>query len=107
MAESRGGKEDKRLKNAFIKLWEEGTQYVVPEKFQELFTSKQLKVKPKANNISGLQLADIIAHPSRNEILNDNNLLEKPLAPFAIKIIQILQRKYYQQQGRIFGKKFL
>ena len=85
MAESRGGKEDKRLKASFLKLWEEGTQYVAPEKFHEVLTSKQLKVKPKANNISGLQLADIIAHPSRNEILYENNLLERGVAPFAKK----------------------
>ncbi len=107
MAESRGGKEDKRLKASFHKLWNEGTQFVLPERFQEVFTSKQLKVKPKANNISGLQLADLIAHPSRNEILHDNNLLERPIAPFANRIIQILQEKYDQQGGRIYGKKFL
>jgi hypothetical protein len=107
MAESRGGKEDKRLKASFFKLWNEGTQYVAPEKFHEVFTSKQLKVKPKANNVSGLQLADLVAHPSRNEILNENNLLERPIAPFAEKIISILQGKYYQKEGKIFGKKFL
>lgn len=107
MAESRGGKEDKRLKASFVKLWNEGTQFVSPEKFQEILTSKQLKVKPKANNISGLQLADLIAHPSRNEILDENDLLERPIAPFAGKIILILQKKYYRKGSRIFGKKFL
>ncbi len=107
MAESRGGKEDKRLKDSFSKLWEEGTEYVSPERFHNVFTSKQLKVKPKSNNISGLQIADIIAHPSRNEILNENDLLDRPLAPFAKKIIDILQNKYYRHQGRIFGKKYL
>jgi hypothetical protein len=107
MAESRGGKEDRRLKASFSKLWEEGTEYVFPERFHSVFTSKQLKVKPKSNNISGLQIADIIAHPSRNEILSENDLLDRPLAPFAKKIIDILQDKYYRHQGRIFGKKFL
>ena len=107
MAESRGGKEDKRLKASFQKLWNEGTQFIPPERFHEVFTSKQLKVKPKSNNISGLQLADLIAHPSRNEILSENNLLDKPLAPFAKKIIRILQLKYYQHHGKIFGKKFI
>lgn len=107
MAESRGGKEDKRLKASFQKLWNEGTQFIPPERFHEVFTSKQLKVKPKSNNISGLQLADLIAHPSRNEILFENNLLDKPLAPFAKKIIRILQLKYYQHHGKIFGKKFI
>jgi hypothetical protein len=72
-----------------------------------VFTSKQLKVKPKSNNISGLQLADLIAHPSRNEILSENKLLDKPLAPFAKKIIRILHSKYYQHHGKVFGKKFI
>lgn len=109
MAESRGGKVDMRLKDSFAGLWENGTPYVPPERFHEALTSKQLKVKPKLNNISGLQLADILAHPSRNEILGDHGLLEKPLAPFAVEIVRILQLKYYQRDGVIegCGKKLL
>jgi len=107
MAESRGGKEDKRLKASYSTLWEEGTDYIAQERFHSVLESKQLKVKPKSNNISGLQIADIIAHPSRNEILNENNLLDHPVAPFAKKIIEILQTKYYQHHGKIFGKKFI
>lgn len=107
MAESRGGKEDKRLKASFGGLWEQGTEYVGPEQFQKLLTSKQLKVKPKANNISGLQLADLLAHPSRNEILHEQRLLQKELGFFAKKVINILQKKYDQRDGHVYGKKFL
>lgn len=107
MAESRGGKEDMRMKKSFEKLWQDGTEYIGPDRFQHVFTSKQLKVKPKSNNISGLQLADLIAHPSRNEILEENGLLDRPMAPFATKIIEILQEKYYRQGGKVFGKKFI
>ncbi|MEA1977956.1 MAG: DUF3800 domain-containing protein [Chloroflexota bacterium] len=107
MAESRGGKEDLRLKKSFSKLWSEGTEYLNPDRFHNVFTSKQLKVKPKANNISGLQLADLIAHPSRNEILDENGLLERSLPPFGTKVIEILQRKYYKHGDKVFGKKFI
>ncbi|MCF7832470.1 MAG: DUF3800 domain-containing protein [Candidatus Marinimicrobia bacterium] len=107
MAESRGGKEDKRLKASFLKLWNEGTDYISNERFQYVLTSKKLKVKPKTNNISGLQLADLVAHPSRNEILYENGLLEGNIAPFAEKIINLLQGKYYQHGIRIHGKKFI
>jgi hypothetical protein len=107
MAESRGGKEDMRLKKSFSRLWEQGTEYVEPEQFRNALTSGQLKVKTKQNNIAGLQIADIIAHPSRNEILKENKMLEREIAPFAQKVIAILQRKYYQREGKIFGKKFL
>ena len=57
MAESRGGKEDMRLKQSFTRLWEQGTPYVEPKQFQERFTSKQLKVKTKSNNIAGCKFA--------------------------------------------------
>jgi len=107
MAESRGGKEDERLKQSFSRLWQKGTEYIKPERFHNVFTSKQLKVKPKANNISGLQLADLIAHPSRNEILQENGLLDRPLPPFGKKVIEILKNKYYQKGGCVFGKKFI
>lgn len=107
MAESRGGKEDMRLKKSFVKLWTDGTEYIEPNRFQDVLTSKQLKVKPKSNNVSGLQLADLIAHPGRNEILNENSMLDGTIAPFAERIIEILQDKYYKQGDRVFGKKFI
>lgn len=107
MAESRGGKEDRKLKDSFSRIWKDGTEYVTPERFQKVLTSKQLKVKPKANNISGLQISDIIAHPSRTEILLENSRRETQLAPFAKKVVAILEGKYYQYEGKIFGKKFL
>ena len=107
MAESRGGKADLRLKNSFERLWNQGSDYVEPAQFKKVLTSKQLKVKPKANNIPGLQLADLLAHPSRTEILKENNQWEKEYAPFAAKLIEILQDKYYQREGKVYGKKFI
>ena len=105
MAESRGG-EDRRLKDAFERLWNNGTEYVTAQSFQKVLTSKQLKVKPKANNIAGLQLADLLAHPSRSEILMEQGL-RKTLPAFAKTLVEILQHKYYQREGKLYGKKFL
>lgn len=107
MAESRGGREDKRLKASYARLWEQGTEHVEPVQFQQALTSKQLKVKPKSNNISGLQLADLVAHPSRNEILREQDLLLWRMGPFAEKVISILQGKYDRRGGCVFGKKFI
>jgi hypothetical protein len=90
MAESRGGKEDRKLKDSFLNLWEKGTDYILPIRLQNVLTSKNLKVKSKTNNISGLQLADLVAHASRNEILFENGVKEITIAPFAEKIIYIL-----------------
>lgn len=107
LAESRGGKEDRRLKGSFENLWCKGTSFLEAARLQRRLTSKQLKVKIKANNIAGLQLADLIAHPSRAEILFENGLTDKPPAPFASRVIALLQGKYYQNRGRIYGKKML
>jgi len=107
MAESRGGKEDIRLKRSFHGLWEKGTDFVEPVQFQKSLTSRELKVRPKRANVAGLQLADLLAHPSRCEILDGQGLLGKPLTPFANQIIAILQGKYDQEKGRMYGKKFL
>jgi uncharacterized protein DUF3800 len=107
MAESRGGREDRRLKAAYERLWNQGTDFVPPDQFQRALTSRQLKMKTKANNIAGLQLADLIAHPSRNDILHEKGLLAKEISPFAARVIAILQGKYAQGEGKLVEKKFL
>ena len=76
MVESRGGKEDRQLKRSYTRLYEEGTDYINIEIWQAHLTSIKLKVKPKRANIAGLQLADLVAHPSRREILIDNGLID-------------------------------
>ena len=104
MAESRGGKEDRRLKDSFSRLYANGTDYVEATKFTQYLTSKQLKVKPKSNNIAGLQIADLIAHPSYKATLARRS--GKPLpANFGGKIAQILEEeKYYRSPGgKIYG----
>lgn len=107
MAESRGGKEDMRLKKVFTELWTNGNNYIGPKRFQERLSSKQLKIRPKTANVSGLQLADLIAHPSRTEILMEHDQLETSVPLFGEKIMEILKNKYYQRGNRIFGKKML
>lgn len=106
MAESRG-KPDRRLKQAFNELYSNGTSYITQGRMKERLTSCQLKIKNKANNIAGLQLADLLAHPSRNEILRNNGLLKRVLPPFGSQIVEILQKKYYRKGNRVFGKKMI
>ncbi|MFZ0549103.1 MAG: DUF3800 domain-containing protein [Candidatus Promineifilaceae bacterium] len=110
MAESRGGKEDRRLKDSFSRLYEDGTDFIQPDKIARYLTSKQLKVKPKSNNIAGLQIADLIAHPSfkATQARQDNKVLPEN---FGGKIAAILEElKYYRSStGRIngWGRKWL
>lgn len=110
MAESRGGKEDNRLKKSFKKVYEEGTEFIPTEKFKKYLSSCQLKVKPKSNNIAGLQVADLIAYPSFKKILYQKGRTDR-ISQFGEKIIEILEKdKYYRgTTNRLwgYGKKWL
>ena len=107
MAESRGRREDKRLKAAFADLRRHGTTRMAPDAFQSSLTSKDIKIKTKAANVSGLQIADMLAHPSRNEILNENGLFERTPSRFAEQIIAILKTKYGRDETGAYMKEFL
>jgi len=104
MAESRGGKEDGRLKASFRRVYEGGTEYVGVSTFHQRLTSCELKLKKKDNNIAGLQVCDLIAHPSfratlaraQNQALSDN---------FGGKIARLLEESKYDRSasGRLAG----
>ena len=106
MVEARGKKEDRRLKEEFRAVWDNGIEEIPAQRIQQLLTSRDLKIKPKNANVAGLQLADILANPSRSEILHARGLLNRDLAPFAKLIRGILMQKYYGQasmkRGRVF-----
>ncbi|MZP56757.1 MAG: hypothetical protein GT600_15035, partial [Bacteroidales bacterium] len=65
MVESRGAKEDMRLKRSFRRIMESGTHNLSAEDLSTHLTSLELKVKSKQANIAGLQVADMVAHPAR------------------------------------------
>ena len=103
MIESRGGKEDRRLKNSFKRLYKEGTEYIPYQRFQNSLTSKQIKIKPKSTNIAGLQLADLVAHPSRRQFLIHLGFLKTDKQIFGDRIIERIQSKYYKRNNKIYG----
>ena len=112
MVESRGGREDRKLRESYAQLYGQGTDYVSMSLWQDRITSKELKVKPKRANIAGLQLADLIAHPSRREILIEHGLWVDDREVFGDRICEILCRSKYlrnRRTGQIegYGKKLL
>jgi len=74
MAESRGGSEDMELKRVYQELYAVGTQFLSAESFQRVLTSRELKLKRKAANIAGLQMADLLAYPLKQDILVKNDV---------------------------------
>ena len=63
MAESRGTREDLLLKDSYARVFANGVWSTKAHYFQNSLTSKELKVKKKSANISGLQLADLFGAP--------------------------------------------
>jgi hypothetical protein len=103
MIESRGGKEDIRLKKSFARIYENGTQYIEADRLQKRLTSKELKVKPKFLNISCLQLTDLLAHPSRRFMFRFYNIGFGKSFIFGDQIIEIIEKKYYKGKSGIEG----
>ena len=105
LAESRGGREDKQLKEAYKRIYNAGTRYREPRFFQDVLSSKEVKLKPKRNNIAGLQLADILAHPVKQSILRENKKIPDPGGIFGKRICEAVKTKYNKQlySGRIEG----
>ncbi len=73
LAESRG-KEDLHLKRVYRTIWQDGTLYKKADFFQGALTSKEIKIKPKLNNIAGHQIADLLAYPLREKMLHEKKI---------------------------------
>lgn len=110
MAESRGGKEDRRLKDEFSRIYVAGTANVGHAEFVARLTSSQLKVKPKSANVTGLQLADLIAHPSYAS-MKAARVGEAMPENFGKRVVEILElskyRRGYSGQIEGWGRKWL
>ena len=112
LGESRGGTEDRQLKYAYNRIYESGTQFRRPEFFHSVLTSKEIKLKPKHANIAGIQLADLLAYPLKQEILTEKgrtNVISTGL--FGIRICEVVEKKYnrhfYDKRIYGYGKVFL
>ncbi len=103
MVESRGGKEDTRLKKSYTRIFQNGTQFIAAERLQKRLTSKELKVKPKMLNIACLQLTDLIAHPSRRFMFRKYGINEGKRYAFGDKIIKVIENKYYKGKSGLEG----
>lgn len=101
LAESRGGTEDRELKDAYSLLWNRGTGFHTPASFQARFTSAEVKLKRKEMNIAGLQIADLLAHPLKQDILMQFGAGENANGDFARLICGAVAAKQ-NRYGRVF-----
>jgi len=111
MAESRGKVEDMALKSAYTNVYHRGTNYLKRDVCQCTLSSREIKIKPKQAGVSGLQLADILAHPLTRDVLVSYKRLNEHGGWYCKKIVEIAAKKYNKQiyNGRIngYGRVFL
>lgn len=108
LVESRNAVQDKQLNEVFESLFTRGTKYHPAGRFETRFTSKQLKLKKKADNIAGLQLADMLAHPISRWGLNVLKRIETPSSPFVDRLRAAVRSKFHvdPEHGTILGRGF-
>ncbi len=95
MAEARGKKEDRTLREAYSNYYDEGTDFASVSDIQARLTTKKIKIKTKANLIQGLEFADIIALNSKIDVLATFNQIDKYGDNFTETVIDTIQPKYY------------
>lgn len=64
LAERRGKADDKALEEEYLRVIQQGTQFVSAENIRKNIVAEKLKMRHKNENISGLQLVDLIANPA-------------------------------------------
>lgn len=104
IAESRDRAKNRLLKKSFSDLFTNGTDHLSRNFVQKWIRASHLPCVPKDRNISGLQIADLIAHPSAKYIRSLYRD-EAPPTGFGGQLVDILIRdKYYRRpDGTIEG----
>ena len=111
MIEARFKSADKKLKASFAKIYAEGTENIKGATVRQTLLSGDIQMKPKSENIAGLQLADLIAHPSARHMRFERDKVPHP-DDFGTKVAGILlARKYRRHPERLtidgYGRKWL
>ena len=97
MAEARGGAEDLLLQESYTRVYDRGIWVTSAGYFQSALSSRQLKLRQKKANISGLQLADLLGHPTKMWALKHFGFTGEELAPFAKRLMTIVDHKFNRQ----------
>jgi hypothetical protein len=87
-AEARGKNEDNELEAAFYRLMTQGTRFIPAERFQRL--KCPITFRRKTDNIAGLQIADLCAHPAARQVLKP----EQPNQAWEVVKDRIYQRSH-------------
>lgn len=99
VAEPRFKKQDKKLKKSFSYIYDHGTENIPAWRVQQCITSREIKFEAKRANVCGLQLVEMIAHPSHQSLKAEYTGF--PMAArFGTRVVEILLRSRYRRNPR-------
>jgi hypothetical protein len=111
MVEPRFKKVDKALKKSFEFIYEHGTEHIPAHVIQRCLSSREIKFSAKRENVCGLQIVDLIAHPAHQgtKELYAGHVMKQS---FGSKIYEVLERKKFSRNPKTFkidgwGQKWL
>ena len=110
MPEKRRGPKDPALQKAFEEVRRAGTHFVSSDRIRSRIPSGELKFRGKRENVAGLQICDLFAHPSQCHVRIGQGHQITP-GVFARQMIGLLtELKYDRSNGgtiRGYGTKYL
>jgi hypothetical protein len=105
IVESRYKSQDKKLKASFAYIYDHGTENIPDYRVRKCLTSRELKLATKSANVAGLQLVEMIAHPS-HQAMKAQYTNVAMTARFGRQVVEILERSRYRRHpktGQIAG----
>lgn len=102
---------DERVRQSFALLYDDGTTVVPKEMIQRRLLSRDIKFEAKKANVAGLQMSDMLAHPSyRSMKIEREGIVLQP--DFGSGIVDILNESRYARHPRTlkidgWGRKWL
>lgn len=102
--EPRNKKSDKKLKDSFRRIYTSGTDNISAGRIQARLLSHDIGFFAKAANVAGLQVADILAHPSARYMRFKRDNLDHP-DDYGTRLAELLVRSKYSRspRGKITG----
>ncbi len=105
LAEARGKKMDQALEKEYRSILDNGTGFsqdanVNGSRYQRCLTNSQIRLDRKTANQPGLQIADLLVHESRDEVLAHFGHDRPAPRPFQQRLVEIIRAKYYRHPTR-------
>lgn len=93
-AETRGKKEDRELDKAWREFRDKGTTFTTADDMNKVFTSKDIHIKPKSANLSGMQLSDLLVTNVARGIMVERKIMPMFADPFGRRVCKTVSPKF-------------